>query len=87
MQAIEATYKQLVPTIHPDTIIEVPFKYCAIIDTDENVYIQWVKRLDGIPQPNIRITGNDEGMRRFLAAIREHARETAYKIRKENGDV
>lgn len=87
MQAIEATYKQQVPTIHPDTIIEVPFRYSAIIDDDENVDIEWVQLLDGIPQPNVRITGSDEGMRRFLAAIREHARETAYKIRKENGDV
>ena len=82
-----ATYKQHVPTIHPDTIIEVPFKYTATVDEKEEVEIEWVQLIDGQYQPHVRITGNDEGMRLFLAAIREHARETAYKIRKENGYV
>lgn len=87
MQKIVAIYKQQVSTIHPDTIIEVPFRYSATIDDDENVDIEWVQLLDGIPQPNVRITGKDQGIKEFLAFIREHARETAYKIRKKNGDV
>ena len=84
---ITDTYKQHVPTIHPDTVIEVPFRYTATIDENEEVEVQWVQLIDGQYQTHVRITGNDVGMRRFLAAIREHARETAYKIRKENGDV
>lgn len=87
MQKITATYKQQLQTIHPDVLIDVPFRYAATVDQDEEVEIQWVQLIDGIPQQNIRITGNSEDMRRFLATIREHARETAYKIRKENGDV
>lgn len=87
MQKITATYKQQIQTIHPDVLIDVPFRYAATVDHNEEVEIEWVQLLDGIPQPNIRITGSDEGMRRFLASIREHARETAYKIRKANGNV
>ena len=85
MQKISAIYKQHVPSAHPDLLIEVQFRYTATVDKDEEVTVESVQLLDGTPQPNLRITGEDEGMRRFRAVIRDHARETAYKIRKENG--
>jgi hypothetical protein len=87
MQKITATYKQQIQTIHPDTLIEVPFRYAATVDKDEEVNVEWVQLLDGQNSTHVRIAGNSEDMRRFLATIREHARETAYKIRKANGNV
>ena len=82
MQKITETYKQRIQTAHPDVMIEVPFRYAATVDKDEEVEIEWVQLLDGETQSSVRITGKDFDMRCFLATIREHARETAYKIRK-----
>ena len=86
MQIIESTYTQEVPTIHPDLIIKVPFRYVAHVHTDEGetVEIKKVSITDNGDIRPLRIHQSTPSMERFLAHIREDARAKAYKIRKQN---
>ena len=83
---IFSTFKQELQTAHPDVLIEVPFKYKAIVHIDEEVTILGVWQLDGEVATPLRITpnsGSETSMLKFLANIREHARLEAYKRAKK----
>lgn len=84
---IFSTYKQSVQSAHPDVLIEVPFKYKAIVHPDEEVTILGVWQVDGDTATPLRTepkSGSETSMLHFLANIREHAREEAYKRSKQN---
>ncbi len=77
---IFSTYKQYVQTAHPDLILEVPFKYRAIVHDDEEVTILGIWDVDG---NNLRTgpkSNSEDYMHRFIANIREHARKRAYEL-------
>lgn len=86
MQIIESTYNQEVTTIHPDLIIKVPFRYIAHVHQDEGetVDIRQVSITDNGDIQFLPIDKKTPSMERFLAHIREDAREKAYKLRKQN---
>lgn len=81
--SIHSTYTQKVETIHPDVIIDVPFIYLASVNQkNEEVEIKYVFLVDGQGKIPVRITPKSEfesSLLKFLANIREHAREQAYK--------
>jgi hypothetical protein len=86
MQIIESTYNQEVPTIHPDLIIKVPFRYIARVYQDEGETVEvieaWINDLG--ENKILPIHKKTPSVERFLAHIREHARAKAYKQRKQN---
>lgn len=86
MQIIESIFKQEVPTIHPDLIIKVPFRYIAHVHTDEGETVEvrevWIRDLG--ENQILQIDKKTPSMERFLAHIREDARAKAYKQRKQN---
>jgi hypothetical protein len=86
MQVIESTYNQEVPTIHPDLIIKVPFRYIAQVHTDEGetVEVRQVSITDLGENQFLPIDKKTPSMERFLAHIREDARGKARKQRKQN---
>jgi negative regulator of genetic competence, sporulation and motility len=78
---VQGTYTQTIQTIHPDILTVVKFSYTATVKQNEMVIIKSVFQVDGNYSFEIRIKPNgeyDTAMQRFLAAIREHARENAY---------
>lgn len=84
---IQSVYKQYIQTAHPDLILEVPFRYKAIVHENEEVEVIEILDVDG----NTLRKGfhgaksnNEDFMHRFLANIREHARSEAYKRSKQN---
>lgn len=81
MQIIESTYTQEVPTIHPDLIIKVPFRYIANVHTDEGetVDVREVSITDLGENEYLNIDNRTPSIERFLANIREDARSKAYK--------
>lgn len=85
MQIIESTYTQEVPTIHPDLIIKVPFRYVAFVYADncETTDVREVSITDNGDIQFLQIHKKTPTMERFLAHIREDARAKAYKIRKQ----
>lgn len=90
---IFSTYKQHIQSAHPDLLIEVPFKYKAIVHENEEVTILGVWQVDGDTSTPLRIepkSGAETSMLHFLANIREHARKRAYELeqkQKQNQDV
>lgn len=86
MQVIESIYKQEVPTIHPDLIIKVPFRYIAHVHSDEGETVEvrevWIRDLG--ENQFLPIDKKTPSIERFLAHIREDARAKAYKQRKQN---
>lgn len=85
MQIIESTYTQEVPTIHPDLIIKVPFRYIAHVYTDEGetVDVIQVYITDLGEYQMLQIKKKTPSIERFLAYIREDALAKAYKQRKQ----
>lgn len=80
--SIHSTYTQQVETIHPDVLIDVPFIYLASVDEQEEVEIKYVFMIDNGQKFPVRIIPKSESessLLKFLANIREHAREKAYK--------
>lgn len=86
MQVIESTYIQEVPTIHPDLIIKVQFRYIANVHSDEGETVDLIEVLitDNGDIQSLQINKSTPSMERFLAHIREDARDKAYKQRKQN---
>lgn len=84
---IFSTYKQHLQTAHPDLMLEIEFEYKAIVHPDEEVTILGVWQVDGDTATPLRTepkSGAETSMLHFLANIREHAREEAYKRSKQN---
>jgi len=88
MITIISTYVQQVPTIHPDLIIEVPFKYKAVVNPDGyEVDVIEVHTMDGDNAMPLSVDKNIFSIDRFLAHIREDARAKAYQITKSKTHV
>jgi len=88
MTTIISTYTQQVPTIHPDLIIEVPFKYKAVVHPDgSEVDVIEVHTIDGANAMPLSVDKSVHSTDRFLAYIREDARAKAYKITKSKTHV
>lgn len=81
---IKGVYKQYIQTAHPDLILEVPFRYQADVQNNEEVEILEVIDVDGNRLRTGAKSNNEDYMHRFLANIREHARAEAYKLSKKN---
>lgn len=83
MITIISTYTQQVSTIHPDLIIEVPFKYKAVVNHDGyEVDVIEVHNMDGANAMPLSVDKSVYSTDRFLAYIREDARTKAYQITK-----
>lgn len=78
---IEGTYTEHVQTMHPDIMVEVPFKYKAVVDGDEVNVVSASMAYEN-QKLDLRTTprSTSDYLNRFLANIREHARKEAYKI-------
>lgn len=82
---IESTLIQQVPTIHPDLIIEVPFKYKAVVHDDGyEVDVIEVHTMDGANAMPLSVNSSIYSIDRFLAHIREDARAKAYQLTKKS---
>ena len=81
---IHGVYKQYIQTVHPDLILEVPFRYQADVQKNEAVEILEILDVDGNRLRTGAKSNNEDCMHRFLANIREHARNEAYKLSKQN---
>lgn len=85
MQIIQSVFNQEVPTIHPDLIIKVPFRYIAKVHANEGETVDiiqvWINDLG--ENQILQIDKKTPSMERFLAHIREDARANAYKLRKQ----
>jgi len=85
MTTIISTYTQQVTTIHPDLIIEVPFKYKAVVHPDgSEVDIIEVHTMDGANAMPLSVDKSVYSTDRFLAYIREDARAKAYQLTKKS---
>lgn len=88
-QEIHGCFTQELQTMHPDVIANINFHYIANVDGDY-VDIISVYQIDESNQVPIRTTPRSEyesHINRFLANIRDHARNLAYKSSKKNESV
>lgn len=86
MQKIKSTLITEVSTIHPDLMIQVPFRYEAdvYLEKNEMVNVRRVWLTDIGEHKELSINKNIPSVDRFLAHIREDARAKAYTQRKKN---